>query len=62
MSSVEDKHFLEQYAEIYQDAARYRHARWHAMKELLSVYKTPDTSDVGLDFAIDLAIEREKKL
>lgn len=38
------------------DAARWRHARHHALVQLLQAYPTPDTSDVGLDYAVDVAI------
>lgn len=38
-----------------EDAARYRHARNNHLGEMLAIYPTPDTSDVGLDYAIDAA-------
>jgi hypothetical protein len=38
------------------DAARWRHARQHALGKLLEAYSTPDTCDVGLDYAVDMAI------
>lgn len=41
------------------DAERWRHARHHAMEQLLTAYPTPDTSDVGLDCAVDAAMAQE---
>ena len=38
------------------NADRWRHARHHALVQLLQAYPTPDTSDVGLDYAVDAAI------
>ena len=42
------------------DAARYRWLRWNRLRTLLVTLKTTDTSDVGLDAAIDARIDSEK--
>lgn len=41
---------------IVKDALRYRHLREHWLRDLLWLTGTTDTSDVGLDYAIDAAI------
>ncbi len=40
-----------------EDAARYQHIRSRNLGELLALYPTCDTSDVGLDYAIDQSIK-----
>lgn len=45
---------------IKQDANRYQFLRSNSLSELLDLYTTDDTSDVGLDYIIDEAIKAGK--
>lgn len=49
------EHFNAEFAKDRDDATRYRHARDNHLAEMLAIYPTSDTSDVGLDAAIDAA-------
>ena len=44
--------------QILNAARRYEFLKQHHLKELLALFDTTDTSDVGLDYAVDRDIER----
>ena len=46
---------------VERDAARYRWLRDQWLGHLLKLFDTTDTSDVGLDYAIDAALSRSEE-